>query len=131
MMNVVFRNLGLEQLADLVALTKDYGDCRLVTSDDKIGHWREVARLTASIEIVQKRLDWTVVDNANKTIQIQDLSTEVQKYHELLYQVQQKYPGESRHDTAKRYIRERATPCAGCRGDSETHTCHEQRASTV
>lgn len=41
------------------------------------------------------------------------------KYHELLY-----------HDTAKRYIRERATPCAGCRGDSEQHSCHDQLADS-
>ena len=28
-------------------------------------------------------------------------------YHELLYAVAQKFPGESRHETALRYIRER------------------------
>lgn len=33
--------------------------------------------------------------------------TEVQaKYHELLYHVERKFDGESRHDTARRYIRE-------------------------
>ena len=32
-----------------------------------------------------------------------------EKYEELLYQVASKYPGESRHDTAKRYIHERET----------------------
>lgn len=29
------------------------------------------------------------------------------KYNELLYSVAQKFPGESRHETALRYIRER------------------------
>jgi hypothetical protein len=29
------------------------------------------------------------------------------KYYELLYAVAQKYPGESRHETVLRYIRER------------------------
>jgi len=32
-----------------------------------------------------------------------------EKYEELIYQVATKYPGESRHDTAKRYIHERET----------------------
>jgi hypothetical protein len=31
-------------------------------------------------------------------------------YHELLYEVVKKHPGESRHQTAKRYIREHETP---------------------
>ena len=31
------------------------------------------------------------------------------KYDELLYAVAKKYPGESRHDTALRYIRDRET----------------------
>ena len=31
------------------------------------------------------------------------------RYDELIYQVATKYPGESRHDTAKRYIYERET----------------------
>lgn len=30
-----------------------------------------------------------------------------QQYDDLIYQVATKYPNESRHDTAKRYIRER------------------------
>ncbi len=32
------------------------------------------------------------------------------KYHDLLYQVARKHPGESRHETAKRYIQEAETP---------------------
>ena len=31
-------------------------------------------------------------------------------YHDLIMEVANKYPGESRHLTAKRYIRERETP---------------------
>jgi hypothetical protein len=31
-------------------------------------------------------------------------------YHELLYQVHNKIPGETRHETAKRIIKERETP---------------------
>ncbi len=46
-------------------------------------------------------------------------------YHKLIMEVAKVYPGESRFDTAKRYIREAATPCAGCRGDSEKHTCQD------
>ena len=34
-------------------------------------------------------------------------------YHELLYEVVNKYPGESRHETARRYIRERENRPAG------------------
>jgi hypothetical protein len=30
-----------------------------------------------------------------------------EKYEELIYQVETKYPNESRHETAKRYIHER------------------------
>ncbi len=44
-------------------------------------------------------------------------------YHELIMEVSQVFPGESRHDTARRYIREAATPCAGCRGETDKHTC--------
>lgn len=32
------------------------------------------------------------------------------KYNELLYAVAKKYPGETRHETALRYIREREQP---------------------
>lgn len=39
-----------------------------------------------------------------------------ERYNELLYEVAQKHEGESRHDTARRYIREREdrieVPCA-------------------
>ena len=39
------------------------------------------------------------------------------KYHELLYAVGQKYPGESRHETALRYIKEaEAKPAVECKG---------------
>lgn len=31
-------------------------------------------------------------------------------YHELIMEVAKKYPGETRHETARRYIRERETP---------------------
>jgi hypothetical protein len=34
-------------------------------------------------------------------------------YHELLFEVANKYPGESRHDTARRYIRERESSGRG------------------
>jgi len=50
---------------------------------------------------------------------------------ELFREVGTIFPGESRHDTAKRYIREHETPCAGCRGDSETHICHTQCADAT
>ena len=33
------------------------------------------------------------------------------KYHELLYAVEQKIPGETRHQTALRYIKEREHRC--------------------
>ena len=35
-------------------------------------------------------------------------------YHELLYQVESKYPGESRHETAKRIIHEHETRTSEC-----------------
>ncbi len=42
-------------------------------------------------------------------------------YHELLYAVATKHPGETRHQTALRYIRQTETPslnCASSREDS-------------
>ena len=50
-------------------------------------------------------------------------------YHDLIMEVRSKWPNETRHETARRYIREYETPCAGCRGDSDEHTCHLQCAS--
>lgn len=41
------------------------------------------------------------------------------KYYDLLYQVQTNNPDESRHDTAKRYIRQ-----------AEAHTNHPAKEST-
>lgn len=34
-------------------------------------------------------------------------------YHELIMAVEQKYPGETRHETALRFIRERGTTVSG------------------
>lgn len=50
-------------------------------------------------------------------------------YYELIMEVGSSWPGESRHETARRYIREHETPCAGCRGDSDEHICHLQVAA--
>ena len=43
------------------------------------------------------------------------------QYNDLLYQVSIKYPGESRHDTAKRYIQhaERVSDDASCEKEQE------------
>jgi len=37
--------------------------------------------------------------------EITRLKDEVKKYHELIMEVANKYPGETRHETALRYIR--------------------------
>jgi len=50
-----------------------------------------------------------------------------EKYHELLFEVCRRYPGESRHETAKRYIHEAENRCdegAAC----ETHTTPQAKA---
>lgn len=54
---------------------------------------QEVERLTA--EVTDLKRD---VHGANM---------EIERYYELLYCVEKKTPGESRHETAKRYIQER------------------------
>lgn len=53
--------------------------------------------------------------------QIDVLVAVVDKYHELLYQVSCKFPNETRHETALRYLKERESPAitadqcaAGC-----------------
>ncbi len=37
---------------------------------------------------------------------IEDLEDRADKYYELLYAVQNKFPGETRHETALRYIQQ-------------------------
>lgn len=47
-----------------------------------------------------------------------------EKYHELLYAVATKYPGETRHETALRYIRdteERVSQSGSCKQNAEAH----------
>jgi len=49
-------------------------------------------------------------ENIALKVQVKGLKTEVARlredYHELIFQVENKYPNETRHETAKRLIRE-------------------------
>lgn len=44
---------------------------------------------------------------------LRELEETKQKYYELLYQVASKLPDETRHETAKRYIRQAENRCNG------------------
>lgn len=74
----------------------------------------KIAEMTHITEIIPDDLpDWAVDALASGQLfrecskLVEELS---EKYNDLIYQVATKYPGESRHDTAKRYIKERETP---------------------
>lgn len=52
------------------------------------------------------------------------------KYHELLFAVARRSPGESRHETALRYIREterRVGEAGSCMQNNKPHRCDDQR----
>jgi len=51
-------------------------------------------------------------------------------YYQLIYEVGTKHEGESRHDTARRYIRERENRIEGpaCESLQNTETCHGPEA---
>ena len=48
-----------------------------------------------------------------------ELLTILTKYQELIYAVARKWPGESRHETALRYIRQSEVLCSGDGGQKE------------
>ena len=55
---------------------------------------------------------WGACQCAEKILKARIRSLEVveEKYQELLYQVACKFPNETRHETALRYLKERETP---------------------
>ena len=50
---------------------------------------------------------------------VNDLKAQAEKYGELIMEVQNKHKGETRHETAKRYIRERENADVHVAKDSE------------
>ena len=79
-----------------------------------------IARLTQAIRTLDDG-EWDTVAFEELAVLLRDCLTLLSSqeaagphlqtlYNELLYEVVSKYPGESRHDTARRYIRERGTP---------------------
>lgn len=68
--------------------------------------WRKCRRCLALHELenhqpLAVRLVQQAIDGLSR------LAVQERLYHELLYEVASKYPGASRHETARRYIRER------------------------
>ena len=102
----------------------------------EIGTWK-----CGSIEPVAwgQQRTWTngdieylyTVDLGAKTIRIQKIEREEamticrDKYKELLYHVETRCPGESRHETALRYIREAEARAGGC-GSEEKAPAREK-----
>ncbi len=76
-------------MGDLLKNLQRIGDCEL--DDITVAH-------EALAEIVDLRL------------RIAELEAVAEKYRELLYQVACKFPNETRHETALRYLKERETP---------------------
>lgn len=70
--------------------------------DGTPAEWEAAAKIRA-IEAWNTR----AADNSDAAPSVADL------YNELLYAVEKKYPGESRHDTALRHIRDRETISKG------------------
>lgn len=61
---------------------------------------------------------WDLSDNDQAALRAvladrQRLAAERNLYWELIYEVARVYPGETRHETARRYIREREAPASG------------------
>jgi chromosome segregation ATPase len=76
----------------------------------------QVAALTAELETERKLFalkqnDWidTCKENDKLTATLAEQKEKIERlweqYNDLLYQVEKKYPDESRHETAKRFIR--------------------------
>ena len=78
------------------------------------------AVLKLSLELAEKKMDIAKLEAENTRLRMlrdaaesraQGLEEEnkrlMEQYNSLIFEVSYKFPGESRHDTAKRYIRER------------------------
>lgn len=78
----------------------------------------EIARVTNQALESMNRSESAKQRLADANARVEALTGEVERlgalYHDLLYQVASKFPGESRHDTAKRYINQfQNMPAAG------------------
>ena len=76
-------------------------------------------------EKILKRLDEREELSAMTAAAMRDLMQTAKLYFELIYEVATVHPGESRHDTAKRYIHERENrpsdgPAQASDGGNET-----------
>jgi len=72
------------------------------------------------------RLEVNVDKERERAKQLADLS---HNYHELLYAVENKCPGETRHQTALRYIREQESRISQAAKISELSNAREDRIS--
>jgi two-component SAPR family response regulator len=80
---------------------------------DRLDRWRfesELEKLEKRLDGHERRFDrlelWRFESEIRKRLGEKAPKTIEQLYHELLYAVGSKYPNETRHQTALRYIRE-------------------------
>ena len=108
------RETVADQQIELVQLRKDYDSVKglLIKAREKIAALTaERDALLKEIEIKgiswrasQAKVEELLISNAKKAEVIEGLR---EKYNDLIMEVERKYPNETRHETAKRYIRER------------------------
>ena len=68
---------------------------------DECGHETPLAAIENQQGLAEERRQFNRTIDALKA----ELAAKEQLYHELLYQVGMKYPNESRHETALRYLK--------------------------
>ena len=85
--------------------------------------WRFVRRLSAFAwreELARAEAGYQCLSRNSAKLQ--------ERYNELLYEVGRKHEGESRHDTARRYIRERENRIEGPACDASPNTTVSRNA---
>lgn len=88
--------------------------------------WRFVRRLSAFAwreEIARAEAGYQCLARNSAKLQ--------ERYNELIYEVAQKHDGESRHDTARRYIRERESRIEGPACDASPNDKDVPRAPSA
>lgn len=87
-----------ERISELeISWKKAIEDCQTKTRELSKQH----GRISELEELKDRILNQTTSDMCDLRMEIKELRA---KYNDLLYQVASKFPGETRHETAKRYI---------------------------
>lgn len=88
-------------------------DKKGINRTDRYCYLAVIEDLVAEVEFQRTALQGYRNRQLELTEERDALRVDVEKYMELLYAIYRKWPGESRHETALRYIRERES-CSCC-----------------